>query len=792
MHAGFLVYDSNKVRNMIRVQPKLNKIPLKPQGISVPYWFALVGLSIMAFVVRYLVARQAYRVNFDSSTVGLMALDILRGERPLFFYGQNYMGSLEAYVAAPLIALLGVSNLSLALSPALFTSGWVFFTFWLFRDLLTPKVGMAAACCIALPGWSVLWYSINALGGYPAAFMLGTAALWFCVRLDRYDLNYATQFLHIILIGLFAGLALWTNFQSAIYLVLGVAFLVRFMHREEWSIKLWIAGLAGLFTFAIAILPVFLARNETTGSHVVAWGLDGSGISASLLDIGQRHMPSLLLGIGEFPAVYVILRLCIYTIAPLLLAWSVYSSLRRWRLILPAVYVGVFLLFYLPNPMAQEGALRYLISAWTMLTIGLLAIPTIKFKFAPLLLGLWLAMNAYEITVSTSRAMARTQTTTAAQQKVAHDAHAIGARTVHMSDGYIFGHHGQTYGWMAANRIQFVSNFDERRQDRAQQAEVVEQQTIGVPTEKFDDLRHTLNSLGVAHARTNTVPVSFFYNITPRREHLVSCYPQAATTLDGRTATALIDRTYDTDIECSGFTLDLGRPLNLGKIWLSAKGPYQQTLPESFAISVSTNGVEYVDVHVCPGRVPVAYTQENMVYVKGFYGVMECAMNQSLARYVRLTAKKPTTISINEVFVFEHRGEAQAIIDEEILSINSHLREQRIGFLATDRWLSAQLYPNSFARVFPRYNSKFLKTQRSRILKPENGVAIAVRAGLEGETSRVIQAVYGLEAIKQVIGTAHYRILVLQNIESPAKSETRLLWNGHTLLRLSGKEPAWY
>ena len=43
--------------------------------------------------------------NSDEATFGLAALHIAQGrERPVFLYGQHYMGMLESYLAAPLIA----------------------------------------------------------------------------------------------------------------------------------------------------------------------------------------------------------------------------------------------------------------------------------------------------------------------------------------------------------------------------------------------------------------------------------------------------------------------------------------------------------------------------------------------------------------------------------------------------------------------------------------------------------------------------------------------------------------
>ena len=55
----------------------------------------------------------------DEAIVGLMGRHILRGEWPLFYYMQPYMGSLEAYLVAGVFALVGSSTFALKLVPML-------------------------------------------------------------------------------------------------------------------------------------------------------------------------------------------------------------------------------------------------------------------------------------------------------------------------------------------------------------------------------------------------------------------------------------------------------------------------------------------------------------------------------------------------------------------------------------------------------------------------------------------------------------------------------------------------
>src|SRR5215813_811954 len=78
------------------------------------------GHASLAFIIIF--AGTALRViltilglptpDSDEAFIQLMALHIDKlGEHPIFFYGQNYMGTLEAYVGASLFHIFGPSVL---------------------------------------------------------------------------------------------------------------------------------------------------------------------------------------------------------------------------------------------------------------------------------------------------------------------------------------------------------------------------------------------------------------------------------------------------------------------------------------------------------------------------------------------------------------------------------------------------------------------------------------------------------------------------------------------------------
>ena len=72
-------------------------------------WPVLCSLLLALLLRLWLVTHAGGVVNGDEALVGIQAQHILRGERPTYFYGQVYMGSLEAYLIALLFALFGSS-----------------------------------------------------------------------------------------------------------------------------------------------------------------------------------------------------------------------------------------------------------------------------------------------------------------------------------------------------------------------------------------------------------------------------------------------------------------------------------------------------------------------------------------------------------------------------------------------------------------------------------------------------------------------------------------------------------
>jgi len=143
-------------------------------------WVPALALGLLALVLRswfFLRFDEAY-FDSDQAIVGLMAKHITEGRAwPLFFYGQEYMLAVEAWVMAPVFLLLGPTVFSLHLTMVLINAAaGGLLVYLLVRDArLSPMQGLVAT----LPFWVapvvLSAHLIEAQGGNPEPF------LWVCV-----------------------------------------------------------------------------------------------------------------------------------------------------------------------------------------------------------------------------------------------------------------------------------------------------------------------------------------------------------------------------------------------------------------------------------------------------------------------------------------------------------------------------------------------------------------------------------------------------------------------------------
>ena len=83
----------------------------------------IIIILVLAFSVRYYsLVKSEMVLEGDEAIVALMARHINQGiSKPVFVYGQDYMGSLEAYTSALMFKIFGENDKTLKYSPLMYS-----------------------------------------------------------------------------------------------------------------------------------------------------------------------------------------------------------------------------------------------------------------------------------------------------------------------------------------------------------------------------------------------------------------------------------------------------------------------------------------------------------------------------------------------------------------------------------------------------------------------------------------------------------------------------------------------
>ena len=183
---------------------------------------AFSGILLLAAGLKIgLVRLDVVPFNADEAIVGLMARHILEGARPVFFYGQSYMGSLDAYLVAVGYALFGVSVSMIRWVQLVLYLGTIITTVVIGKvGLGSWRTGLLAGLLLAVPTVNVTLYSTASLGGYGEALLLGNLiviiTILFHKSFERDQTGCSLVGLGFLW-GVLAGLGVWVNGLTLVY-----------------------------------------------------------------------------------------------------------------------------------------------------------------------------------------------------------------------------------------------------------------------------------------------------------------------------------------------------------------------------------------------------------------------------------------------------------------------------------------------------------------------------------------------------------------------------------------------
>ena len=178
---------------------------------------ALLTLLTLAVLVRLGLSLAGWpETDSDEATIGLAALHIARdGAHPAYFYGQDYMGTLEAWLGAAAFRVLGVSTFALRLGVIALSGAGFFVVYRLALALYDRRVALGSLAWLLLGSEPVLYLQVKALGGHAETLLFGALCLLLATRLaiDAGEPHASPwpRRAGFAGWGLSAGLGLWTT-----------------------------------------------------------------------------------------------------------------------------------------------------------------------------------------------------------------------------------------------------------------------------------------------------------------------------------------------------------------------------------------------------------------------------------------------------------------------------------------------------------------------------------------------------------------------------------------------------
>lgn len=285
----------------------------------VPQIIHLTAFALLCCATAYRVVLIAWgwpTFDSDQAIIGLMARHILlNGERPLFFYGQSYMGPGEAYVAVPFFALLGSSALSLRLAMLPLTLLFLVEMYVLGRVAYGPVTGLLTLAWLTMGPSIAVYRGLTAEGGAQEAMALGGLILlcaWSRLRVTQPRPGNRWSWLACVgvygLLGVACGWAVWSDWLIVPLALLSALALLLARPRELLSR----AGVALLLGFVVAAWP-FLQFNATHQFASLNQALHYSGADQGSLGARLAEIPAQLpvLGAIDLPAIFGSPHVCI-------------------------------------------------------------------------------------------------------------------------------------------------------------------------------------------------------------------------------------------------------------------------------------------------------------------------------------------------------------------------------------------------------------------------------------------------------------------------------------------------
>lgn len=242
----------------------------------------LMAMGMAALLKAGLLFANVVPFNADEAIVALMARHILQGERPLFFYGQAYLGCLDAWLIAGGFAIFEQQVWVIRLVQILLYLGTIWTTARL-GEIISPRSGGVGGMAFGYSGGERNPVYNRDARGIWRGVVVGNLTLWLALKMVEGEWIVNTR--SWLGFGLLVGFGLWVFGLTLVYSVPAGVFLLWHVWRHGVALpkpRRWGAVLSPLFWgglgFLLGAIPYWIGAMQV-GGDLVAAELQGSAIA---------------------------------------------------------------------------------------------------------------------------------------------------------------------------------------------------------------------------------------------------------------------------------------------------------------------------------------------------------------------------------------------------------------------------------------------------------------------------------------------------------------------------------
>jgi len=229
-----------------------------------PYGLAATAIITLSVLFRaILVAFHFPEVNSDEGKMGIAGMHIaFQGRHPIYHYGQDYLGVLEAYIAAPFFRLFGISDITLRIGMLILFALFMITMYWLASLLYSKRLALVTLLLLSFATTDMLIQQLRAIGGAMELIFFGALMLVLAYRLAATaGVRRLWRYVIYAAWGWTAGIALWVHILVLPFVLCSGLLILVFCYRE-WRSPAIPCLLLGLLLGGFLLIPGYSAINH--------------------------------------------------------------------------------------------------------------------------------------------------------------------------------------------------------------------------------------------------------------------------------------------------------------------------------------------------------------------------------------------------------------------------------------------------------------------------------------------------------------------------------------------------